>query len=88
MRLKNFEDVQGVKDDPIMRQAVIDSLDGDEPDNFIESSAGAAVPGPPNPKTEVEEQALIEDLDRQLIDMANGNGDIAKDGELIYDATK
>jgi len=87
MTQKNFEDVQDVKDDPVLRQAIIDDL-GDEPDNFIESSAGAAVPGPPDPATELEEQVLIEDLDEKLAKLSNKNGEITKDGELIYDATE
>lgn len=88
MRQKNFEDFQGVKDDPILREALVNSLGGDEPDNFIESSAGAVVPGPPEPQSEQEEQALIDDLDPQLAAMASGNGEVLQDGHLVYDATE
>lgn len=38
---KRFEDVRGL--DPLIRDAIIEDLDGDEPDNFIESAEGGSV---------------------------------------------
>lgn len=83
MTQKSFEDVQGLKDDPVMQKAVLDAWG--QPDNFIESATGATVPGPPDPQTPAEEKALSKGLTQRLIESQNGNGDIAENGELRWD---
>lgn len=64
MRGKAFSDVRGI-DEPL-REAVMEALDGHEPDNFIQSALGGAVDGPPDSNAEAEELELIEDLDAQI----------------------
>lgn len=49
-----------------VQAAIVKSLDGEEPDNFIESSFGVVVTGPPPPQMEAEEEALAEKLGEQL----------------------
>lgn len=52
--------------DALLREAVIEVLDGREPDNFIESAFGGAVDGPPDPHAEAEELKLMQDLEEQI----------------------
>jgi hypothetical protein len=81
---KAFTDFEYVDDE--LEKAILHATGGVEPDNFVESSFGAAVTGPPDPKTEPEERKLMEDLDKQLkkkINNQSENGD-----GLIYDATE
>lgn len=64
MRGKAFSEVRGI-DEPI-REAMLKALDGHQPDNFVQSALGGAIDGPPNPRAEEEELALMQDLDAQL----------------------
>ena len=79
---KAFTDMEYVDDE--LRQAVLKATGGVEPDHMVESSFGAAVIGPPDPRTEPEEKQLIEDLDDRL---KKRIGEMSVQGdELIYDA--
>ena len=78
MRAKGFSEVTGL--DEQIREAMRTSLGGHEPDNFVESALGGAVDGPPNPAAEVEEVALMEELDEQLAAEAR-----TINGEIDYD---
>lgn len=72
--------------DEEIQKAVLNATGGREPDDFIVSPFGAAVKGPPDPQTALEEQGLIDGLNEQL-KAVSGRDDITdKDGQLRYDA--
>jgi hypothetical protein len=78
---KAFRDFEYMDDE--LEQAVLHATGGVEPDNFVESSFGAAVTGPPDPKTEPEERALTAILSRNLAKHASDDG--GQNGGLRWD---
>jgi hypothetical protein len=86
MRYARFEDMKSIDDS--IKKAMLDDNNGKPPDYFIEDSQGGGVTDPELLGTynAVEEQVVIDALDKRLIAMGAEIGvEIAKDGELLYD---